>query len=71
MERLHDSQHSNVMEPPSKCLYFSVFRMNIPRFLEDIELLVRTYEKDLFDKKIGELCMGSTENDLWLECNCF
>lgn len=43
--------------------------MNIPKFLEETELLVRTYEKDIFDKKIGDLCIESTENDTWLECN--
>lgn len=43
--------------------------MNVPKFLEDTELLVRTYEKDIFDKKIGDLCIESTENDKWLECN--
>lgn len=48
--------------------FFFFHRMNIPRFLEEIEKLIRTYERDLFDKKIGDLCMGSTENDLWLEC---
>lgn len=45
------------------------FRMNVPKFLDETELLVRTYEKEIFDKKIGDLCIESTENDTWLECN--
>lgn len=45
--------------------------MNVPKFIDETELLIRTYEKEIFDKKIGDLCIESTENDTWLECNVY